>query len=446
MNKKFTYIAFILFFLLATAFVIVRYNIRIQNKTIAFYPLKERKGATAHSSEWLLSKEKADKLIRIVRETPEDKKSSLALASIYIQEGRATGDHLYYDEAALKYIDDVLNTEPDNFEALILKSLVQLSQHHFDQGLQTAEKAKSINPYNSYVYGLIVDGNVEMGDYKAAVENADKMVAIRPDLRSYSRIGYLREIHGETEAAINAMKMAVDAGFPGEEGTEWARMQLAHLYENNGDLKSAEMHYTIALNERPDYAYAIAGLGNIAMANKDYQKAIAFYQQADTLQQDYSFKEKLAEAYVRTGENDKANATLDAIITDLIKASKSGEASMNHHTDKELAYIYLIKKEHNKALEHALAEYHRRPDNIDVNETMAWVYYKMGEAQKALPYVTAALKTGCKNPTLLCRAGLIYAKAGDTAKAKQLLEEGLKANPNIDPELQDESRAVVKNL
>lgn len=446
MNKKFTYLAFILFFVIATAFIVVRYNSKLKNKTTALYEIKERKGAMATSAEWKSTKEKADKLIRVVRETPEDTKSALALATIYIQEGRATGDFTYYDEAALKYIDDVLTAEPDNFEALILKSLVQLSQHHFAEGLQTAEKAKSINPYNSYVYGLVVDGNVEMGNYKAAVENLDKMVSIRPDLRSYSRIAYLREIHGEDTAAINAMKTAVEAGYPGEEGTEWARIQLAHLYENAGDLKSAEMHYTIALDQRPGYAHAVAGLGNIAAANKEYNKAISLYQQADTLQQDYTFKERLAEVYMLTGQTKKADEVLDAIVEELTEAAEGGEAAMNHHTDKELAYVCLVKKDYTKALNHALAEYNRRPNNIDVNETVAWVYYKSGDAQKALTYVNTALKTGSKNPTLLCRAGLIYAKAGDKAKAKQFLEQGLRQNPNIAFDLATESRTVVKTL
>lgn len=446
MNRKFTYIALLLFFFGATAFVVVRYNNGIKNKVTAFYPLKDRRGLMAQTQEWKTTKDKGDKLIRIVRETPDDKKSALALASLYIQEGRATGDYQYYDEAALKYIDGVLSAEPQNFEALILKSLVQLSQHHFAEGLQTAQKAKTINPYNSYVYGLIIDGNVEMGNYAAAVENSDTMVSIRPDLRSYSRIAYLREIHGEMKGAIEAMKMAVDAGFPGEESTEWARIQLARLYENAGDLKSAEMHYTIALNERPDYAHAVAGLGNIALANKEYKKAIALYQRADTLQQDYTFKEGLAEAYVLNGQGDKADATLDAVITDLKKASEGGEASMNHHADKELAYIYVIKKDYGKALNHALAEYNRRPQNIDVAETVAWVYYKKGEAQKGLPYLTTALKTGSKNPTLLCRAALIYAKTGQKAKAKNLLQEGLKTNANIAADLQQESRMAVNTL
>ena len=445
MKKKFTYAALLLFFFGATAFVALRYANKLHNKVNAFYPLKERKGALAQMPEWASVKEKGDKLIRIVRETPTDNKSMLALATIYIQEGRATGDYTYYDEAAMKYIDDVLKAEPQNFEALVLKSLVQLSQHHFSDGLETAEKAKDINPYNAYVYGLITDGNVEMGNYEAAVKSLDKMVSIRPDLRSYSRISYLREIHGDLPGAIDAMKEAVEAGYPGEEGTEWARIQLAHLYENVGDVKNAEMHYTIALQERPGYAHALAGLGNIAVADKDYTKAISLYQQADTLQTDYSFKEKLAEVYLLNGQKEKAKDLIDAVINKLNEAANSGEASASHHVDKELAYVYLLKKDEDKAVEHALAEYRRRPDNIDVNEAVAWAYCNR-DAAKGLPYLIKALRTGSKNPTLLCHAGLVYNKAGDKVKAKQYLTEGLKNNPNIDPLLMQESKEVFSKL
>ena len=91
------------------------------------------------------------------------------------------------------------------------------------------------------------------------------------------------------------------------------------------------------------------------------------------------------------------------------------------------------------ALKHALTEYNRRPENIDVNETVAWVYYKMKAYDKALPYLKAALKTNSKNPVLLCRAGLIYAYNGKKELAKSTLQEALKNNPNIDPELRAES-------
>ncbi|HVF97618.1 MAG TPA: hypothetical protein VM871_09865 [Flavisolibacter sp.] len=446
MKKKFTYLALVILFFSATAFVVLRMKGKVQNKVTAFYPLKERKGQLASAPDWAVTKERGDKLIRIVRDKPEDTKSVLALATLYIQEGRASGDYTYYNEAALKYIDGVLAAEPKNFEALILKSVVELSAHHFAEGLQTAEKAKAINPYNAYVYGLITDGNVELGNYKAAVENLDKMVSIRPDLRSYSRISYLREIHGDIPGAIEAMKQAVEAGLPGDEGTEWARVQLAKLYEYAGDAKAAEMHYTVALQQRPGYAYAIAGLGNIAAANKDYQKASSLYNQADTSLQDLSFKEKLAETSLLAGDKEKADKILNTIIDAFTKAAKEGETSINHHADKELAAVYLLKNDFKKSLEHAVAEYSRRPANIEVNEGVAWALYKAGNVQRALPYLDVALKTGSKNPTLLCRAGLIYAKAGNKEKAKELLAQGLKVNPLIDPLLLEESRTVQKTL
>ncbi|MGN6402392.1 MAG: tetratricopeptide repeat protein [Flavisolibacter sp.] len=446
MKKKFTYLLLLVFFFCMTAFVFIRYGKKLKSQEVAFYPLLERKGTAALLPEWASTKNNGDKLIRIVRETPTDTKSTLALVALYIQEARVTGNYTYYDAAAMKYINDLLAREPQNFEALILKAILQLSQHHFSDALQTAATAQKINPYNAFVYGIMVDGNVEMGNYPAAVENSDKMMSIRPDIRSYARVSYLREIHGDYPGAIEAMKMAVEAGAFGNEGTEWSRIQLARLYESTGEIRTAEMHYTVALDERPGYGYAIAGLGHIAMANKDYAKAISLYQQADSVLNDYALKEQLAELYVLTAQKEKAATAINNIIDELTKAAKEGEQSINHHADKELAYVYLLKNEPGKALDHAMIEYNRRPDNIDVNEAVAWAYYKNDEAQKALPYVEKALRTNCKNPVLLSRAGLIFAKTGDAAKAKSLLQQAQKNNPNIDPLLKQEADAALKTL
>ena len=69
----------------------------------------------------------------------------------------------------MKYINDVLNLDSLNFNGLVFKSLIYMSQHHFADGLVIAHKAQQVNPYNAYVYGLLVDGNVEMGNYDSAV-------------------------------------------------------------------------------------------------------------------------------------------------------------------------------------------------------------------------------------------------------------------------------------
>jgi tetratricopeptide (TPR) repeat protein len=446
MNKKIIYPAMILLFGVAVVFIFV--NFKKKQSQAASYELKERNGALAKSNEYIRTRASADRLKLAIEENPDDKKSQLALAALYIQEARITGDHMYYDGAAMQQVNNVLNNDPNNFEALTYKTLIYLSQHHFAEALEVAQKAKDINPYNAFIYGLMADANVEMGNYTKAVENCDEMVSIRPDIRSYSRISYLREIYGDYPGAIDAMNRAVEAGMPGDEGTAWARVQLGHLYENTGDLKRAEMQYTIALDERPEYAYALAGMAHIATANKDHAKAIGYYLKADSLVADNVFKEELVDVYKLAGENEKAAKLAQSIIEDMVKASKAELTNENigHYSDRELAYAYLKVNEYDKALTHALAEYNRRPDNNDVNETVAWVYYNQNKADKAIPYIKEALKTNCKNPSLLVHAGLIYAKAGEKKLAKKYLEQSTASNAYISPLLQSELVNAMHDL
>jgi tetratricopeptide (TPR) repeat protein len=444
MRKIVIYRFVLLFFIAGICLIILRYA----RKQETSYRLLDRTGPAADSREWQITQRYEASLQSALKKNPLDNKACLSLATLFIQESRVTGNYLYYDHAALKYVNQVLKRESGNFEALTLQSLVYLSQHHFAEGLSIAVKAQHINPYNAFIYGVLVDGNVEMGNYDSAIANSDRMVSIRPDLRSYSRISYIREIFGDYPGAIQAMRMAVDAGAPGDETTEWSRIQLGRLFENTGDLRSAEMHYTIALDERPGYAYALAGLARIALASKDIQKAMAYCKRADSMVSDNNIKEELSDIYQLSGEKKKADSLSQLVIQSLNRnvQSRSTDENIGHYSDRELAYAYLKVNDYNRALEHALTEYNRRPANIDVNETVAWVYYCRGEYATALPYLRTALRTQSKNPQLLCHAGLIYAKAGDRSAAKDRLEEALSSKANISLELKKQSLQTLKSL
>ena len=433
MKKGIIYLSLIAAMTVAVGFVIIKNH----NKEQTQLGLKPRAARLAQAADWPETKTKADGLFQKINTNPKDSKSALQLASIYIQEARITGDHVYYDKAAMQLVNQVLATDSANFEALCFKSMLYLSEHHFADGLKYAQIAQVANPYNSFVYGLLTDANVELGNYTAAVEMTDKMVSIRPDLRSYSRVSYLREIHGDYPGAIEAMKMAVSAGYPGTEETEWARVQLGHLYENTGDLKNAEMQYQIALSERTDYAYAYAGMGRIAKTNKQYTDAIKYYTKADSLVEDYSFKDELVDLYAWNGDKDKSKTTASAVL-DKLNADASGGAkddNIGHYADRELAYVYIKTGDYDKAVEHAIMEYNRRPNNIDVNEAVAWAYYKKGDVKNALSYINTALLTNSQNPTLMGRAALIYQKAGDNAKAQELMGKAMTNKAYIAPDL-----------
>jgi tetratricopeptide (TPR) repeat protein len=368
-----------------------------------------------------------------------------ALVAIYIQEGRITGNLDFYNRAALKMVNDMLARDASSFEALTFKATILLSQHRFEEGLAIAKQVQQLYPLNAYVYGLLVDGNVELGTYEAALEAADKMVSIRPDIRSYSRIAYLREIYGDIPGAIEAMELAIDAGARGDENTEWCRVQLGRLFEKMGQVNYAKMNYTIASQNRENYPYALAGLADIAASEKKYTEALSLYLRADSLIPDHIFKEGIAELYLLTGDSVKAGKQAEDILAYMQQYSSAGKKE-GQNEDHELAHAWMGVENYNKALEFALAEYNRRPANIEVNETVAIVYYHKGEYEKALPFINTALRTNCKNPELLCHAGLIYAKNNMNEKAKSYLQQALVMKASLPASLEKESKEMLSVL
>ena len=80
--------------------------------------LKNRRGDLAAGGEWLNTKAAIEGLLAKLRTDPTDQKSRLLLAQAYMQEARVTGDHPYYDGAAMSLLEEVLQKEPENFEAL----------------------------------------------------------------------------------------------------------------------------------------------------------------------------------------------------------------------------------------------------------------------------------------------------------------------------------------
>ena len=447
MKQKFIYGIAVALFVIASGFIILKYKKDKTKKESALYEIAPRKGNSL-PDEWILCRNASTALMKKIKQNPADVKSLLGLTALYLQEARTSGNYSYYDKAALNSVNLLLKKDANNLEALTYKAMIFLSQHHFAEGLTVAAQAEQSYPYNAFLYGILTDANVELGNYTAALEKADKMVSIRPDIRSYSRISYLREIYGDIPGAIEAMKLAVDAGAPGTEGTEWARVQLGKLYEQTGEIKYAAMNYTIALDNRPGYPYALAGLARIAVGEKNYKRAIDLYLRADSVSTDYSFREALADVYALTGDQEKSSSIANAITDEMEKTANAAvkNDSAGHYADREMAYAYIAANKYDKALKHALVEYNRRSDNIDANETVAWCYYYKKEYNNALPYIKVALKTNCKNPVLLYRAGLIYAKAGDKLTAKNYIEEALKNNPNISPVLKSESELVLKSL
>jgi predicted Zn-dependent protease len=324
-----------------------------------------------------------------LRQNPADAEAKLKLAECFIREARVTGEHPHYYPAALQMTESVIqglaaSTEKNArdsdklFRALSHKASVQLSLHRFAEAKATAEQAIALNPHNAYIYGCLTDALVELGQYAKAVEVCDKMVNIRPDLRSYARVSYLREIHKDYKGAMEAMEMAVQAGYPGTEETEWARLQLGELHEKYGKLSDAHKQYQISLSARADYPFALAALARVEQKQGKWADAEKHLKAACDIIPEVGFYEELVTLYTKTNRNAEAMA----LIPDIEKMYQE-DMQAGHFIALSLAQFYLNQaKNPARALEYAQLEYAIRPDNIEVNETLASIFEALGNKEK----------------------------------------------------------------
>src|SRR5262249_57571890 len=94
--------------------------------------------------------------------------------------------------------------------------------------------------------GGMGEAEVELGGYRAALAAFDTMGRLRPNVASYARVSYGRELLGRTAAAIRAMKLAIDAATDTREPLAWTHVQLGKLYFNHGRYPAAERELELA--------------------------------------------------------------------------------------------------------------------------------------------------------------------------------------------------------
>lgn len=410
--------------------------------SVEIHELLQRRAVIGPTEEMGNINDLYNDLVTKIKSNPKNYDARLSLAELFMQEARISGEHGHYFPAALEIVNAVLNENPEQgskYRAMLDKASVLLSLHQFAEAKKIGEEAVKLNPYDAGIYGVLVDANVELGNYEEAVKMSDKMISVRPDIRSYSRISYLREIHGQPEGSIEAMKLAVSAGYPGLEQTEWARLVLGNLYKNYGHLDSAEIQYNIALSMRPNYPFAIAALADVEAMKGNEIKAKELLEKACSLIPEVGFYVELAKM-----EKEKGNIERTKKLTNEILAMLADDEASGHMMSLEYAEVYMdLLDNPDKALEYAKKEYTARPNNIDVNKSLASIYYRKGNYAKSSEHLTKALKTKSKNPELVCLDGLLKLKANASAEGKQLIRQAFSSNPNLSCSYCDEAKQML---
>ncbi len=347
------------------------------------------------------------------------------LGAAFLQRVRENGDPSNYARAEQAF-QKSLALDENSFHAVSGMGGLKLAQHQFREAIKWGERGVQLNPDNAGIYGVLGDAHLELGEYDAAFKHFQTMVDTRPDLSSYARVSYARELMGDRAGAIENMERAVNAGALNSEARSWALTQLGHLYFGQGDLENARNAYQAALQNWNDYPYARGGLAQVYGAQGDSAQAIETYTRLLETIPLPEFVIGLGDVYEASG--DSANAQKQYA---LVAAMQQLFSANGVDTDAELA---LFNADHKIDLQNTLAlakrAYAKRP-SIIVADTLAWTYYQLGDYQNAQAYMDKALSLGTKNALLMYHAGMIYVALNDETRGREYLEQALQLNPHF---------------
>lgn len=370
---------------------------------------------------------------------PKNTALYLQLADVYLQKVRETADVSFYAKVE-ELMSKAEQIDPHNPEVFAVQALVAAGRHDFKSSLTLGQKALALNPHKAAYYGIVGDAQVELGQYEKATESFQKMIDVRPDLSSYNRVAYLREIYGDIEGAKEILTLAISSGSTFPENIAWSYVELGKLYMRS-DLDEAGHFFDLALIHYKDYPPALEGLGKVAFAKKDYKKSLSYFKKAFTILPIAQYATDLGDLYTKMEEKTKAE---QQYVLARIAFEKSSTSGVN--TDLEMAFFLADHdRELDKALEKAQSAYNLRP-SIYCADALAWAFYKNGEYDQAESYIHEALRLGEYDPLILFHAGMIARENKNIEEAKRLLNKTISLHPYFSLLYADIASETIKKL
>jgi tetratricopeptide (TPR) repeat protein len=363
------------------------------------------------------------RLMGELRSHPASARGYTLLGLAYQQRARETGNPVYYtkSEQALQRARKL--APKDAATASALGSLA-LARHRFGEALVFGREAVRLAPYTARNYGVLGDALVELGRYDEAFRAFDRMSSIRPDLSSYSRVSYARELLGRPRAAKQAMELALDAAGGQPEPTAWVETQLGKLAWSRGRAREAESHYRAALSVFPGYVHALEPLALVQEAKGNHRAALSLARRAAQALPLPQTVATLGDLYARHGRG-RAAARQYALVGAIERLLIANGV----RTDLEAAQF---DADHGvrlgRALEAARQARRARP-SIDGDDVLAWALARNGRCAEALPYSRRALRLGIRDALKLFHRGMIERCLG--RESRTWFTHALRLNPHF---------------
>jgi tetratricopeptide (TPR) repeat protein len=346
---------------------------------------------------------------RRVREAPEPSPFLEQLGWLYVAKARASFDPGFYKLA--EHCALALEVAaPKSPEALLLRGHVLISFHRFAEAEAIAHELVKERTL-AFDYGLLGDALMEQGRLAEAVAAYQRMVDLRPDLQSYSRVAYMRWLKGDLDGAIDVARMAARAASPHDpESGSWSLTRLALYYFQAGSLADAKTACDSALSFSPDYPAALLLRSRTLLDADRVAEAVTLVQRATEINPLPEFQWALTDTLRAAGRAEEAAKV---------------EANLKHtgaQSDPRTFALFLATRGEQTELAVQLAQ-RELQDRADIftHDALAWALATAGRPDEAWPHMEKALAESTMDARLFTHAGVITARLGRTAEAEAWL-------------------------
>jgi tetratricopeptide (TPR) repeat protein len=373
-----------------------------------------------------------------VADVPDDADAWRALGVAQVREAIRTGDPFRYAAAETAF-DRSDALAPGVPETLVGRGVLSLSLHDFAEAHRLGSEARAAEPYDAEALAVLVDASVELGRYDEATAHVEDLLGLRPDLAAYSRLSYVRELHGDVDGALSALGQAESAGSGSPFDAATVVALQGDLLARHGDLDGGEAAYERSLRMSPDVVAAEIGLARIAAARGDVDAAI------DDLEE-LTRRTPLPAAVILLGDLQALDGRADDAEQTyaLVRSIATLQEGAGVGVDLELAQ-FEADRQGVDALERAEAAYAERA-TIFTADALAWARLRSGDVTGAVPLVEEALRLGTNDAVLHYHAAAVYAAAGDVDRARAELGTVFSTDPFFSFGLRGEAEALADQL
>ncbi len=369
--------------------------------------------------------------------SPDDPKALATLGLAYQVRWRETGDASYLPRSRVALMAALAARRNDPTATLGLGNLA-LIRHDFSGALVIGEKARRLAPYSARPLGVIGDAEIELGRYPRAFKSFERMVSTKPNLASYARIAYARELSGDTVGALGAMNLALDASGGQPEATAWVEVELGKLEFGRGRSTAADRHYRSALAIVPGYVYALEQRARIEAARGRPGRAIELARRASDalpLAQFVGLLGDLLEDQGRTAEAKRQQETVAAIDRLLVAGGVSVDLeSAVYRAD------HLIEPA--RTVELARKARAGRP-SIYGDDALGWALARAGRCEEGVTWSERSLRLGTRDALLWFHRGYAAGCSGDKEVMRAWYAKALALNPHFSVRFAPLARAAV---